>query len=784
MLTLVVAHFAVAALLPLVSARSTRAAFGVAALLPAAAFAWAMSRFGDALAGGVASVVEWAPTLGLALAFRLDALALAMVVLVSGVGALVLGYCIGYFPTPSPLASRTAALLLAFAGAMLGLVLADDLLTLYVFWELTSIASFLLIGQSGEEGEERRAAVQALVVTVLGGLAMLLGFVLLGQAAGTYRISAILADPPRGGLVTAALVLVLLGAVTKSAQLPFHPWLPAAMVAPTPVSAYLHAAAMVKAGVYLVARLSPGFAELTVWWLPLVVVGLATMIVGGWRALAENDLKRLLALGTVSQLGFLMVLFGVGARIAALAGVAMLLAHGLFKAALFLVVGTVDRSTGTRDLRRLSGVGRAMPGLVVATALAVASMAGLPPLLGFIGKETGFAAFLHTAGQSGGGLTGWTIAVGLLVGSVLTTAYSARVLWGAYAAKPGAQPTAVRPPSAWLTAPVWVCAVAGLALGIGYPAVDTLAAGYADLLPAADPEAARYHLALWHGWGLPVLFTAVAIGGGLVLHAARGRVSRLVGRSPLDAQRGYERCLGGLNAVSVFVTGRSQVGSLPAYLGVILLTFVVLPGVAVVAADAWPGRIPAYHALLQVPLAAAVAVAALAVLRARRRITAVLLVGVVGYGVGGLFIVEGAPDLALAQFLVETLSLVAFVLVLRRMPAHFTERRLSRRVRLPKGVIAAAGGLTVGVMSVVLSGSRDTPSPVSEEYVRLAGEVGATNVVNAIIVDFRALDTVGEISVLLIAAVGVASLVLATESGGPGPEVPTGIDLRDEEDLL
>ncbi|MGH4019386.1 MAG: proton-conducting transporter membrane subunit [Pseudonocardiaceae bacterium] len=315
----------------------------------------------QALRGGVVQAVAWAPELDLALTFRLDALALAMLVLVSGVGALVLVYSGWYFGPASPEAARCAALLLAFAGVMLGLVLADDLITLYVFWELTSIASFLLVGQDGERRDDRRAAVQALLVTMFGGLAMLLGFVLLGEAAGTYRISELIADPPRGATTSFALVLILLGAFTKSAQLPFHPWLPAAMVAPTPVSAYLHAAAMVKAGVYLVARLSPAFADLAVWWVPVVAVGLATMLVGGWRALHETDLKRLLALGTVSQLGFLMVLLGAGGRTAALAGVAMLLAHGLFKAPLFLTVGVIEHHAGSRDVRELSGVGRALP---------------------------------------------------------------------------------------------------------------------------------------------------------------------------------------------------------------------------------------------------------------------------------------------------------------------------------------------------------------------------------------------------------------------------------------
>ncbi|MGH3975319.1 MAG: proton-conducting transporter membrane subunit, partial [Pseudonocardiaceae bacterium] len=305
MLALVAAHLVLACLLPLLSARSHRAAFFAAAVPPAAALIWAFGHAPEALRGGITRTTEWAPELGLTLSFRLDALALVMVVLVSGLGALILVYSAWYFEpgdshSGGSQTTRSAALLLAFAGAMLGLVLADNLLTLYVFWEITSIASFLLIGQSGEGRESRRAAVQALLVTVFGGLAMLLGFVLLGEAAGTYRISEIVADPPSGPMVTAALVLILLGAFTKSAQLPFHPWLPAAMVAPTPVSAYLHAASMVKAGVYLVARLAPAFAAQPVWWVPVVVAGLGTMLVGGWRALQETDLKRLLAFGTVS----------------------------------------------------------------------------------------------------------------------------------------------------------------------------------------------------------------------------------------------------------------------------------------------------------------------------------------------------------------------------------------------------------------------------------------------------------------------------------------------------
>jgi multicomponent Na+:H+ antiporter subunit A len=754
-LGLVVAHLALACVLPAVSARHPRAGFAVAAVLPALAFAWALAHTRAALTTGVTSTTRWAPELGLTLSFRLDALSLAMVVLVSGIGALILVYCIGYFGD-GPEAGRNAALLLAFAGVMLGLVLADDLLTLYVFWELTSVTSFLLVGQRGDARENRSAALQALLVTVFGGLVMLLGLVLLGEAARTYRISEIVALGQAGGLrsgtVTLALALILVGALTKSAQLPFHPWLPAAMAAPTPVSAYLHAASMVKAGVYLVARLSPGFADRPVWWVPVVVLGLGTMAVGGWRALAQHDLKRLLAFGTVSQLGFLMVLFGAGTRTAGTAGIAMLLAHGLFKAPLFLVTGIVDHATGTRDVRRLSGLYASLRGTALIAAGAAASMAGLPPLLGFLGKEAALEAFVGEHSTQG-----WLVTAGVVAGSVFTAAYSARFLWGAFARKPGVADTQAHRPGRLLTVPAGLCAVAGLTLGLIPPVVDADARSYAAALPGAD-----YHLALWHGLGLPLLLSAVALGLGYALHRARATVGRLAGHLPraLTAQRAYEVAVGGTDRVATAVTGHLQVGSVPTYLTVILVAVVALPGLATLIAGSWPDQ-PISHTLLQLPLGLVVLLAAFGLVFARRRFTAVLLVGLIGYGVGGLFIVDGAPDLALAQFLVETLSLVAFVYVLRRMPAHFTEERTRARVQVPKAVIATVAGAAVAGMAVVLSGARPVPATTSAEFVRLApGGAGALNVVSAIIVDFRALDTVGEITVLFTAAMGVASLVL------------------------
>ncbi|MER7013943.1 hydrogen gas-evolving membrane-bound hydrogenase subunit E [Saccharopolyspora sp. NPDC000359] len=757
MLAFVVVHLLVALALPFLARRSTRAAFLTAAVPPAAALLWVLAQAGPVLAGeAISETVEWAPLIGLEFAFRLDALALLMTILVAGLGAVVLVYADSYFSRGGGDARRSAPLLLAFAGAMLGLVFSDDLITVYVFWELTTICSFLLVGQAGLSRESRRSALQALMITSLGGLVMLLGFVVLGESAGTYRISELVEKPPGGAAVTVAAVLILVGAFTKSAQVPFHNWLPAAMVAPTPISAYLHAASMVKAGVFLVARLAPVFTGVPQWTLLAIVFGLVTMLVGGWRALHEYDLKKLLAYGTVSQLGFLMVLFGAGTHTGAVAGATMLLAHGMFKATLFLVVGIIDHQTGTRDIRKLSGLGRRMPVLAVIATLGVASMAGLPPMLGFVGKEAAFSAFLT------GGRPDLLVDAVLVLGSMLTVAYSLRMLWGAFADKPSLPDTKAKTPSWESLIPTALPALAGIVLGVRYRITDKLANAYAVFFtPVAEP----YHLALWHGFSLPLLLSAIAVAGGVALHLGRVQLTAVRNRlpRPLDAQRGYERIMALLERVAVGVTGRLQVGSLPTYLGIILLTMLAIPGSALVLRASIPDGLRAYDNFLQVPLAIVLVVAAVAVLRARRRLTAVLLVGVVGYGIGGLFIVDGGPDLALAQFLVETLTLVAFVFVLRRLPVRFTQSDTSKTWQVPKAVIAGAAGTFIAVAAVIFSGARQSPPEASQAFIANAEQgAGATNVVNAIIVDFRAFDTVGEIAVLAIAATGVASLILAS----------------------
>ncbi len=768
MQTLLLFHLGAALLAPALVRWWGREAFLALALVPAVAFGWLMSRL-PAVAGGqeVVETTPWVPALDLTITLRLDALSLVLAALVTGVGALVLLYCARYFEPGDEGLGRFGGSLTAFAGSMLGLVLADDLLLLYVFWELTTVFSFLLIGGSGARVAARRAASQALILTTAGGLAMLLGLIMIGEASGSYLLSEVVADPGSGPVLVAGTVLVLVGAVTKSAMVPFHFWLPAAMEAPTPVSAYLHAAAMVKAGIYLVARLAPGFADVP-GWRPIVLgLGLATMLVGGYRALRQNDLKLLLAFGTVSQLGFLMVLVGGGSRELAAAGLAMLLAHGLFKSTLFLTVGVIDHATGVRDLRRLSGLGRRLPVLAVIGTAAAASMAGLPPLLGFVGKEAAFTALWD------GGLPDRTAAVvvlvGIVLGSALTVGYTVRFVWGAFARKPDLAATEpadlVHPPGALFLAAPAVLATLGLVLGPFSPLLEPLVARYADGLPLLAEEAEK--LALWHGLQPALALSALTLIGGGALFALRAPLNRFQQRHAVgaSADEGYWNTLQALDRLAVLVTGTTQRGSLPAYLGTILVVVLALPGTVLLTRAPWPGEWRAWDSPVQALVGAVVLIAAVLALRIHQRLSAVLVVGVTGYGLAVLFALQGAPDLALTQFLVETLTLVVFVLVLRKLPKDITERHRPRE-RAVRGVIAVAVGLLMAGVGAVALAAR-TATPVSVDYPEAAYDVGGgKNVVNVTLVDIRAWDTFGEISLLVVAATGVASLVFLRRRTG------------------
>jgi multicomponent Na+:H+ antiporter subunit A len=745
--------------------RLGRNAMLLGGLAPLAVLIWALAEGSGIVDGSpVASTAEWVPGLGLGIDLRADAFSLLMIVLVSGIGLLVFAYGHRYF-AHSGQAGRVAGLLTLFAGAMLGVVLADNLLLLYVCWELTSVTSYLLIGIDDDEAEARSAALHALVVTGMGGLAMLGGFVLLGQAAGTYRMSELLADPPSGSTVSVAVVLVLLGAFTKSAQYPFHGWLPGAMVAPTPISAYLHSAAMVKAGIYLVARFAPAFATVGIWRPLVLTLGLVTMVLGGLRALRPWDLKQLLAYGTISQLGFLMVLFGIGQPEATAAGAALILAHGLFKAALFMVVGIVDHEAHTRDLRRLPVFGEGWTPTKVVTVLSAASMAAVAPLAGFIAKEKAYDALLH------GTTNDRVVLAGIVAGSVLTVAYSARIIAAVLRPDLVAEPDGPRPSSPHAPAvpfllPAAVLAAATAVLGL----VPGLWSDLVDAGARALDARAKAELKLWHGVNAALVLSLLTLAAGAGVFAARRAVAAVQERVGLGwtATGAFDRIVKGLLRLARRVTSIVQSGSLPIYAAVILTTAAVAPLTALGLGDWWSGWPEHLGRAAHLPIAAVLIGGALAATLATRRFAAALLLGVVGYGMAGLFVVHGAPDLALTQFAVETLSVVVFLLVLRRLPDRFERRPPALGPALRIGVSTLVG-LLVLFMALASHGARTAPPVSTEMSERALTDGDGRNVVNVILVDIRGLDTLGEITVLAVAGIGITAL--ARVGRAPAPAV-------------
>ncbi|MDJ1371934.1 Na+/H+ antiporter subunit A [Gulosibacter molinativorax] len=741
------------------------AMFYVAAAVSAAAAIWTATLAPTVLHGGAWELqIPWLPMLGLDLNFRIDALSWVLAMIVTAIGALVLIYCASYFDRDEPGLGRFAGILLGFAGVMFGLVTADNIYLMFVFWEGTSILSYLLIGHYTGRRASRAAAMQALLVTTFGGLAMLVGLVIVHSISGSANFSEIIgAGIPTSGLLITALMLILLGAMTKSALVPFHFWLPGAMAAPTPVSAYLHAASMVKAGIYLVLRLLPEFGDVPGFREVLIVAGVWTMLVGGWRSLRQFDLKLILAYGTVSQLGFMTAIAGFGGRDAGLAALAMVIGHALFKAALFLSVGIIDHRTGTRDIRKLSGLGRQAPVLATIATIAAASMAGIPPLWGFVAKEGVFSAFISAFEH--GDAWGLVALIGTAMGSILTFAYTARFVHGAFAKKPGVEEVEhTKEHADELIAP-GLLVVATIVFPFIASGIDQLLAAYADTMPAIDP-AHPYHLAIWHGFEPALGISAITILIGLALFYFRAPIAKLQARVPdiIESSRGYWLALRVTDAVAARITASTQRGSLPMYLAT---TFVVFIGV-VIGAFAFRGMgdpdLTIAWSWPQIAILIVIVIAAFATTRSAKRFQGVILVGITGYAQAAIFAISGAPDLATTQALIETLSLIVFVLVLRRLPARHA--KLQNNIR-PWVRWAIGFGVAFAIAAVVLisMGAR-VATPDGTSFAELALEGGhGSNIVNVTLVDIRGWDTMGELSVLIAAATGVASLVYLNARG-------------------
>jgi multicomponent Na+:H+ antiporter subunit A len=710
--------------------------------------------FGSALLGRseAARIVElpWAPSLNLSLSFNLDALGLIFATLITGIGALIVLYASRYLRGHVE-AGRFHASLFAFMGAMLGVVLSDNVLTLFVFWELTGFTSYLLIGFEHDRPGARAAALQALIVTGAGGLALLAAGVLLVDVTGTPTLSAMAAARPSivaSPFHPAIASLVLLAAFTKSAQVPFHFWLPNAMEAPTPVSAYLHSATMVKAGVYLIARMTPVLGSTAIWTTTVTVAGAATMLIGAWRSMQETDLKRILAYSTLSALGVLTMLLGVGTHEAIVAALVYLIAHAAYKGALFLVAGAIDHETGTRDVSLLAGLRRAMPLTAAAGGTAALSMAGVPLTLGFVGKDGAYEALLHGTGH-----VPWLLVLLVIASALLGLAG----LLAGVSPFLGVAATVneVHEPGWPLWLPPLLLASAGVAAGVVPSFLAGPIAAAATAVAGSPVDAA---LGAWHGLTPALLLSVLTVAAAGFAYLIRQPLRTRTWTARYGTGDLYDGMLAALDTVSRTIGPPLHSASLRNYVMVIVGTSVLIGDIAVITDEgahlALPHTAIAVHDLFIVFLIIAGAIAAAV---ARSTMAAVISLGAVGYGVAMIFLTFGAPDLAMTQFSVETLTVLIYVLVFR----HFRGLGAlsSRFVRGRDALIAIASGTFIG--GVLLTVATSATAPRLREYFAAFGPTlgHGRNIVNVILVDFRGFDTLGEITVLATAAIGVHGLL-------------------------
>ncbi len=739
----------------------------LAGAVTAASFALLLLQAPAIMGGEVLyAFTPWVPEIGLNLGLRLDGLSLMFALLITGMGLLIILYAHSYLGKDDPVGKFYSTLML-FMASMLGIVLSDNLLLLMVFWELTSISSFLLVGYWNHKADARAGARTALAITGGGGLAMLGGFVLLGQIAGTYEISQMLdkvgmiqADPR----YPAALILILIGCFSKSAQFPFHFWLPQAMVAPTPVSAYLHSATMVKAGIFLLARLTPVIGGSELFSVIVVSTGLFTMVFAASVALFKHDLKSLLAYSTISHLGLITFLIGLGSPLAAVAAIFHILNHATFKAALFMTAGMVDHETGTRDLRQLGGLWRFMPWTATLAMVAAAAMAGVPLFNGFLSKEM-FLTEAVTFAQAGGWR--WLVPVLATLAALCSVAYSVRLVHdlffkGPARAMPNSHP---HEPPLGMMAPVAL--LAALCVLVGVLPMLTLGplvlVASTAMLGHPPPE---FQLAIWHGFNLPLLLSLLALigGAGLYFALARGaRLHRLNSEElfgPFTGQNLFTRGMDRLFGSAGRITALLEIGSLQRYVAWMLIATVALAVTPMLYGDA-PGT--GSRALLPVSLPALVLWGLLLTacvwlaLRHHDRFQSVVVTGVVGLVTALCFISFSAPDLALTQLTVEVVSTVLLLMGLALLPRQSPrESSTGRKVRDVS--LALAGGAGMAWLAwVMLTRDHDSIAWYFLNHSAIAG--GGTNVVNVILVDFRGYDTLGEITVLGIAAVGVLALM-------------------------
>ncbi|MFG6666916.1 putative monovalent cation/H+ antiporter subunit A [Halomonas sp. HNIBRBA4712] len=738
----------------------------VLALFPATLAAWLLSQASGIINDGPL-LLEWAwvPSLGISLTFMIDGLSLLFGLLITIIGTCVLVYAGGYL-RGSPDMARFHVAMLGFMMSMLGLVMADGLLTLFVFWELTSVTSYLLIGFNHTDLKARNSARQGLFVTVAGGLALMGGLVLLGIASGSWSFSEILAggeDLRAHPLYTPMLVCLLLGAFTKSAQFPFHFWLPNAMAAPSPVSAYLHSATMVKAGIYLMARLQPelGGTELWVWTLSLV--GAFTMFTGAFLAIHHTNIKKLLAYSTIMALGTLTMLLGIGSDYAMRAFVTFLLAHSLYKGALFMVAGILDHETGTKDVTEMGGLRKVMPVTAAIAFVTALSLSGVPPLFGFIGKELMLEAVLGAEGFQ-------AVLLGLAFASaILTIAVAAivalRPFFGRY--RPTPQEPHEAPPS-MLVGPA-LLAFGSLLFGLA-PAFFGIDALLTAAASAVVGQSLTVSLSLWYGVNAALILSIVSLALGFLLFkrwdSVRGRLGVLAPIQRRGPEAGFDGFMNAIARFSEWQTRLLQNGYMRNYILVMLVVLIALVGYSLLVRHSPILSFELdvrFHELIVV---ATMAMGALFATLSRSRLGAVVSVGIMGFSIALIFILFSAPDLGITQLLVETLTVILLVLVLFRLPRFSNLSTNLERIR--DGAVAAAMGILIFLL-IMTAWSIDQFESISTYMVENSAPLAyGRNIVNVILVDYRALDTLGEMFVLALAAIGVIAMLKLRH------EAPTG----------
>ncbi len=758
------------ALLP-TRARSELAA--CAGFVSAGAAVWVISLFPGVRDGGVIrETISWVPSLGLDLVLRLDGFAWMFAVLITVIGALVCLYA-RYYMSPEDPVARLYAFLLAFMGAMLGVVLSGNLVQLVVFWELTSLVSFLLIGYWHHRVDAQRGARMALTVTGAGGLALLGGVILLGHIVGSYELDVALASGDRvraHPLYPAALVLILLGALTKSAQFPFHFWLPRAMAAPTPVSAYLHSATMVKAGVFLLARLWPVLSGTELWFWIVSGAGMTTLLLGAYIAMFQHDLKRVLAYSTISHLGLITLLFGLNSSLAAVAGVFHIMNHATFKASLFMAAGVVDHETGTRDIRRLNGLIRSMPRTGALALVASGAMAGVPLLNGFLSKEMFFAETMFFSAHPSVEVM---LPVVATIAAIFAVVYSLRFGYDIFFGPPSTDlPRQPEEAPRWMRTPIELLVLSCLIVGVA-PTISigpSLAAAARPVVGGTLPE---YSLAIWHGFNPPFVMSLVAIAGGVLgylwlrKHQEQGRLqdAPFVGR--LNARRLFESALLGLTRLSRRVLRLAGARRLQTQMFTIIAVALLL---ALLAARGVPlewgdrDRLPASPAFVLLWVIGAVCAVGAAVMAKFHRLIAITLMGGAGLVTCLTFMWFSAPDLALTQIVVEIITTILLLLGLRWLPMRIEgiSRPVTARDRMRRGrdlLLAIGAGSGLAALSYAML-TRPAPHSISPFFLsRALPEGGGANVVNVMLVDFRAFDTLGEITVLGAVALTVYALL-------------------------